>query len=75
MKHIQSHLNHMLSAEQTTLAHTTRELLSEIGALNLDRAALVRLGRHVLTLVSADLKSGLHTQKAVHAAMKGGRDD
>ena len=74
MTHIEKHLNHMLAGERTELVHVTDALLAEIAAVNRDRHALERLGRQVLTLVSDDLKSGLHTQKAMRA-MKGGRDD
>ena len=74
MNHIQNHLNHMLDNEQTTLAHVSDELLAEISKVNLDRRALEKLGRHVLSLISDDLKSGLHARKAVQALMQGGRN-
>ena len=70
MKYIDDHLTHMFSGGQTTLAHATDALLNEITAVNLDRRALERLGRHVLATISADLKSGIHAQKAMHAAMR-----
>ncbi len=74
MNQIQNHLNHMLSNDQTTVSHTTDALLAEIASVNLDSRALERLGRHVLATISADLKSGIHAQKAVIAAM-GNRHD
>lgn len=74
MNQIEKHLIHMLSNEQTTVDHATDELVAELSAVNLDRRALERLGRQVLQLISDDLKSGLHTQKALRA-MQGGRDD
>lgn len=75
MIHIQKHLSHMLAGEQTKLSHMTDPLLAEIAALNLDAIALQRLGRHVLTLISDDLKSGIHAQKALQAAMGSARND
>ena len=74
MKNIQKHLDHMFAGNQTTLAHMTDELLAEISTTNLDRQALERLGRHVLEVVSADLKSGIRAQKALHNAMKAGQE-
>ena len=74
MDHIQKHLDHMFAGNQTKLCHMTDELLAEISSVNLDPKALERLGRHVLALINADLKSGLHAQKAVHTAM-GSRND
>ena len=75
MDHIQKHLDHMFAGNQTKLCHMTDELLAEITAVNLDPKALERLGRHVLATVSADLKSGIHAQKAVRTAMGGVRND
>ena len=75
MTHIEKHLNHMLAGERTALVHVTDALVAEIAAVNRDSLALERLGREVLTLISDDLKSGLHTQKAMRAAMQGGRND
>ena len=75
MIHIQKHLSHMLAGEQTKLSHMTDPLLAEITALNLDATALQRLGRHVLTLISNDLKSGINTQKAIYTAMGSARND
>ena len=69
MNNIKNHLNHMFGSNQTTLADATDELLAEITAVNLDRRALECLGRHILSAISADLKSGIHTQKAMYAAM------
>lgn len=69
MTHIETHLAHMFAGNQTTLAHMTDELLAEISATNLDRRALASLGRYVLSNITADLKSGIHAQKAVRAAM------
>ena len=69
MSHIEKHLNHMLSNVQTTTTHATDALLAEIRAVNLDRLALERLGRHVLTQITADLKSGIRAQKAILVAM------
>ena len=74
MINIQKHLRHMLRNDRTTMANLTDELLSEISAVNLDRRALEQLGRHVLATISADLKSGLYAQQALHAAMQGSRD-
>lgn len=74
MTNIQNHLAHMLRNEQTGLIHLTDDLMAEIAAVNLDARALQCLGRHVLTLVSADLKSGLHAQKAMSTAMRGVHD-
>ena len=74
MTHIEKHLARMLTNDRTTMANLTDELLSEISAVNLDKRALESLGRHVLSVISADLKSGLHAQKALHAAMQGSRD-
>ena len=75
MQNIQKHLDHMLSGNQTTLANMTDELLAEISSVNLDQRALERLGRHILATVSADLKSGIHTQKAMNSAMGSARND
>lgn len=75
MNHIQKHLDHMFAGNQTKLCHMTDELLIEISSVNLDPKALERLGRHVLATVSADLKSGIHTQKAMRAAMGSARND
>ena len=72
MKQIQKHLTHMLNGERTTLAHLTDGLMADLRTVNHDRKTLELLGRHVLTLVSADLRSGLHAQKAMHTAMGGG---
>ena len=69
---IQKHLSHMLAGQQTTLAHMSDALLNEVSAANLNERALVQLGRHVLQLISSDLKSGIHTQKAIYTAMQGG---
>ena len=74
MINIQKHLRHMLRNDRTTMANLTDELLSEISAVNLDKRALEALGRHLLAVISDDLKSGLHAQKALHAAMQGSRD-
>ena len=71
MNQIQKHLTHMLAGEHTTLAHLTDELMADLRTVNHDRKTLELLGRHVLTLVSADLKSGVHAQKAMHTAMNG----
>ena len=70
MKNIQKHLDHMFAGDKTTLSHMTDELLAEISSVNLDRRALERLGRHILTLISDDLKSGIRTQKAMHNAKR-----
>jgi hypothetical protein len=69
MSQIEKHLIHVFSGEQTTPAHATDELLGEIAAFNLDKRALERLGRYVLASISADLKSGIHAQKAMTNAM------
>ena len=73
MQHIENHLNHMFNGDKTTLANMSDELLAEISSVNLDSKALERLGRHILATISADLKSGLHAQKAMHNAMKAGQ--
>ena len=73
MNHIQKHLDHMFAGDKTTLANMTDELLAEISSVNLDPKALERLGRHILAIVSADLKSGIRAQKALHNAMKAGQ--
>ena len=73
MNHIQKHLDLMLAGDKTTLANMSDELLAEISSVNLDPKALERLGRHILATISADLKSGLHAQKAMHNAMKAGQ--
>ena len=70
MNHIQKHLDHMLAGDKTTFANVTDELLAEISSVNLDRRALELLGRHILTLISDDLKSGIRTQKAMHNAKR-----
>ena len=75
MSHIEKHLNHMLSNKQTTTTHATDALLAELRAVNLDKLALERLGRHVLAEITADLKSGIRMQKAVLAAMRGNRHE
>ena len=75
MFHIEKHLSHMLNNEQTTTTHATDALLAEIRAVNLDKLALERLGRHVLAEITADLKSGIRMQKAVLAAMRGNRHE
>lgn len=75
MNHIENHLKHMLAGERTAPVHVTDALLAEISTVNHDRHALERLGREILTLISDDLKSGLHTHKAMQAAMQGGRHD
>lgn len=75
MKHVQNHLAHMFAGNQTKLCHMTEELLTEISTVNLDPRTLERLGRHVLASISADLKSGIHAQKAVYVAMKSARND
>lgn len=74
MKNIQKHLEHMFANEKTTLTHATENLLAEIARINLDSRALERLGRYILATISADLKSGIHTQKAM-AAMAGGHHE
>ena len=74
MNQIQNHLNHMLNGDQTIVSHATEALLAELASVNLDSRALERLGRHVLAAISADLKSGIHAQKAMTAAM-GNRHD
>ena len=75
MTHIQKHLDHMFAGNQTQLVHMSDELLAEISTVNLDPKALERVGRHVLASISADLKSGIHAQKAMHTAMGSARND
>lgn len=75
MQNIQKHLDHMFAGNQTTLANMTDELLAEISSANLDPNALERLGRHVLTLISDDLKSGIRAQKVLYTAMGSARND
>ena len=75
MKNIQKHLDHMFAGNQTTLSHMTDELLAEISSVNLDRRALEQLGRHVLSLISDDLKSGIRAQKVLYTAMGSARND
>jgi len=73
MKNIEAHLVHMLAGDQTNATNAINALLSEITQTSRDRAALERLGRHVLQLISDDLKAGIHAQKTMLNAM--GRHD
>lgn len=74
MPYIEKHLAHMFNGERSNTTHATDELLAELKAVNLDRLALERLGRHVLAEITADLKSGVRAQKALINAM-GSRHD
>ena len=69
MNRIETHLAHMLAGEKTTMAHAEQSLLAEISATQLDPRALARLGLHVLKCITADLKGGIHAQKAMSDAM------
>ena len=69
MNRIETHLAHMLAGEKTTMRHADQDLLGEISATHLDPRALARLGLHVLKCITADLKGGIHAQKAMSDAM------